>query len=71
MIYVINLEQYKLVGTDWIDFDVNCGGKCYNGIYFELKIFQNKLKNSLKRKKSQKVFIGYFCNELIYFMLKS
>ena len=70
MIYLINLEEYKLVGTHWIDLYMNCESECYNAIYFQLQIFQNKLKNSLERKKSYKVFIGYFCIEFIYFMLK-
>ena len=40
--YVINLDEYKSIGAHWIALYVNDD----NVTYFELNIFQKKLKNS-------------------------
>ena len=46
--YVINLNEYKLIGTNWIDLYVNGGNVSiylnYALIALKLNIFLNKLK---------------------------
>ena len=48
--YVINLDEFKSIGTNWIDLQENVNNRrtSYDAIYFDsfgTDIFQKKLKN--------------------------
>ena len=47
--YVINLDEYKSIGTYWIALYVNVENVTYL-IALEMNIFQKKLENSLEIK---------------------
>ena len=48
MAYVINLDEYKSIGTHWIALYVNAKNVSYfdSFIFFRVEIFQKKFKKS-------------------------
>ena len=77
--YVINLDEYKSIGTHWIALYVNNK----NGTYFdsfgvehipkEIKKFignKNIITNNYRIKVYDSIMCGYFCIRFIDFMLK-
>ena len=77
--YVINLNEYKSIGTHWIGLCVNVN----NVIYFdslgveripkEIKNFignKNITKNIYRIQAFNSIVCGYFCIRFIDFMLK-
>ena len=83
--YVINLDQYKSIGTHWIALYVNGNNKraSYDGIYFdsfgvehipkEIKKFignKNVITNIYRIQAYHSIMCGYFCIGFIDFMLK-
>ena len=56
--YLINLDEYKSIGTHWIALYVNVQNVTYL-VALELNIFQKKLENSLEIKMLRQIFIEY------------
>ena len=82
--YII-LDEYKSIGTHWINLYVNGNNKraSYNAIYFdsfgvkhipkEIKKFigsKNKITNIYRIRACNSIMCGYFCIGFIDFMLK-
>ena len=77
--YVINLDEFRSIGTPWIALHVNGN----NIIYFnnfgvkyipkEIKIFiadKNIIRNTYRLQAYDSIMCGYFCIGFIDFMLK-
>ena len=56
--YIINLDEFKSIGTHWIDLHVNHNNVTYIDS-LTLNIFQKKLENSWKTKILWQIFIEY------------
>ena len=56
--YVINLDEYKSIGTYWIALYANAENLTYFDS-FGLDIFKKKFENSLEIKILQRIFIEY------------
>ena len=78
--YKINLDEYELIGTHWVDLYVNGNN---NAIYFnsfgvehipkEIKIFtgnKNIIRNIYKIQAYYSIMCGYICIRFINFVLK-
>ena len=79
MAYVINLDEYRSIGTHWIALYVNAK----NGTYFDSfgvehipkeieKAIGNKniITHIYRIQAYNSIMCGYFCTEIIDFMLK-
>ena len=78
-VYVINLDDYKSIGTHWIAFYVNAENVTYfdsfgvEHIPKEIKKFignKNIITNIYRIKAYNSITCWYFCIGFIYFMLK-
>ena len=83
--YVINIDEYKSIGTHWIALYVNGNNRraSYDAIYFdsfrfehitkEIKKFlgnKNIIMNIYRMQVYNSIICGYFCIRFINFMLK-
>ena len=84
-IYVINLDEYKSIGTHWIALNVNGDnqGSSNDATYFdnfEFKHIPKEIKKFISKRNIKttnfriqaydSIMRGYFCIGSIYFMLK-
>ena len=83
--YVINLDEYKSIGTRWIALYVNGNNvrASYDAIYFDSfgvehilkevkRLIENKniIKNNYRLQAYDSIMYGYFCIGFIDFLLK-
>ena len=77
--YVLNLDEFKLIGTHWIALYVNGNNIIYFGCFGaehipkEIKKFignQNIITNIYRTQGCDSIMCGYFCIGFIDFMLK-
>ena len=78
--YIINFDEYKLIGTDWIALYVNAKNVTYfdsfgvEHIPKEIRKFivnKNIMSNIYRVQAYNLIMCGYFCIGFIDFMLKS
>ena len=77
--YVLNLNEYKLIGTHWLALSVNGDNVTYfasfgvEHIPKEIKNFtsnKNITANIYRMQAYDSIMFGYFCIEFVYFMFK-